>query len=717
MAIRKGRNKTRSQDLSKEALLTYIRTQPDRAASFRHILDELEADRTDRKQIKEILDQLVKDSKLVRHKGNRYEAPPELVLYRGRISLHPDGYGFVILEERVPGLTGDVFIPPPKTGSAMDGDRVAITVTSKRQAEGRVVRVEERARTTVVGQLRYDGRVYFVSPADAKLPEKILVAGNVSEHKEKMVEIELTRFPSDAHWPAGELISVLGFIDDPNVETTVIIKKYGLSLDFPKHVEEEVSKLSVQLEDSDLADREDFRDLEMITIDPATARDFDDTVDVQELEDGGFRLGVHIADVAHFVPAGSDTDKEARERGCSVYFPDRVVPMLPERLSNDLCSLNPDTDRLAMSVILAINADGEITGQTFHQSVIRSKRRMNYETVQKILDGDSASRKRYHRVVGTIETLERVAQALRQRRVKRGTIDFDRPEPELTYDPEGRVEGVVKAPRYFSHRMIEEFMIAANEAVAKRLEAHFKSTIFRVHAPPDPERVGELSDTLAALGLRFRPRKRTPAAFQKFLSSIEGRADKQMVSFLVLRSFRQAVYSIQNVGHFGLASKSYTHFTSPIRRYPDLVVHRLLKGYLSGRRRTGYTVSELETIASGSSARERIADQAERDLFDWKRMILLENHLGDALDAIIIAVLGKGVRVELVDYFIEGYIGVDDMVDDYYELDARSRTLVGRGTRRKYRLGQKIAVRVARVDKLLGRAYFLPVVAKGKQSD
>ena len=490
MAIRKGRNKTRSQDLSKEALLTYIRTQPDRAASFRHILDELEADRTDRKQIKEILDQLVKDSKLVRHKGNRYEAPPELVLYRGRISLHPDGYGFVILEERVPGLTGDVFIPPPKTGSAMDGDRVAITVTSKRQAEGRVVRVEERARTTVVGQLRYDGRVYFVSPADAKLPEKILVAGNVSEHKEKMVEIELTRFPSDAHWPAGELISVLGFIDDPNVETTVIIKKYGLSLDFPKHVEEEVSKLSVQLEDSDLADREDFRDLEMITIDPATARDFDDTVDVQELEDGGFRLGVHIADVAHFVPAGSDTDKEARERGCSVYFPDRVVPMLPERLSNDLCSLNPDTDRLAMSVILAINADGEITGQTFHQSVIRSKRRMNYETVQKILDGDSASRKRYHRVVGTIETLERVAQALRQRRVKRGTIDFDRPEPELTYDPEGRVEGVVKAPRYFSHRMIEEFMIAANEAVAKRLEAHFKSTIFRVHAPPDPERVG-----------------------------------------------------------------------------------------------------------------------------------------------------------------------------------------------------------------------------------
>ena len=714
MATRKGRNKTRSQDLSKETLLTYIRNQPDQSVSFRHILDELEAGRTDRKQIKEILDQLVKDSKLVRHKGNRYEAPPESVLYRGRISLHPDGYGFVILEERVPGLTRDVFIPPPKTGSAMDGDRVAITVTSKREAEGRVVRVEGRARTTVVGQLRYDGRVYFVSPADAKLPEKILVTGDMSEHKDKMVEIELTRFPSDAHWPAGELISVLGFIDDPDVETTVIVKKYGLSLEFPKDVEEEVSKLSVQLKDSDLADREDFRDLETITIDPATARDFDDAVDVQELEDGGFRLGVHIADVAHFVSAGSDTDREARERGCSVYFPDRVVPMLPEKLSNDICSLNPETDRLAMSVVLDVEADGKITGQTFHQSVIRSKQRMNYETVQKILDGDSASRKRYRRVVQTIETLEQVAQALRQRRVERGTIDFDLSEPELTYDQRGLVEGVVKAPRYFSHRMIEEFMIAANEAVAQLLESEVRRTIFRVHAAPDPERVGELSDTLAALGLRFRPRRLTPAAFQKFLSSIEGRADEQMVSFLVLRSFRQAVYSTENVGHFGLASKSYTHFTSPIRRYPDLVVHRLLKGYLSGHRRTGYTVPELETIASGSSARERIADQAERDLFDWKRMILLEDHLGDTLDAIIIAVLGKGVRVELTDYFIEGYIGVDDMADDYYELDARSRTLVGRGTRRKYKLGQKIAVRVARVDKLLGRAYFLPVLAKDK---
>ena len=599
----------------------------------------------------------------------------------------------------------------------MDGDRVAITVTSKREAEGRVVRVEGRARTTVVGQLRYDGRVYFVSPADAKLPDKILVTGDMSEHKDKMVEIELTRFPSDAHWPAGELISVLGFIDDPDVETAVIVKKYGLSLEFPKDVEEEVSRLSVQLKDSDLADREDFRDLETITIDPATARDFDDAVDVQEFEDGGFRLGVHIADVAHFVSAGSDTDREARERGCSVYFPDRAVPMLPEKLSNDICSLNPETDRLAMSVVLDVEADGEITGQTFHQSVIRSKQRMNYETVQKILDGDSASRKRYRRVVQTIETLEQVAQALRQRRVERGTIDFDLSEPELTYDQRGLVEGVVKAPRYFSHRMIEEFMIAANEAVAQLLESEVRRTIFRVHAAPDPERVGELSDTLATLGLRFRPRRLTPTAFQKFLSSIEGRADEQMVSFLVLRSFRQAAYSTENVGHFGLASKSYTHFTSPIRRYPDLVVHRLLKGYLSGHRHTGYTVPELETIASGSSARERIADQAERDLFDWKRMILLEDHLGDTLDAIIIAVLGKGVRVELTDYFIEGYIGVDDMVDDYYELDARSRTLVGRGTRRKYKLGQKIAVRVARVDKLLGRAYFLPVPAKDKQSD
>ena len=716
-AARKSPARLHSRDFSREVLLDYIRNQADRSAGFRRILDDFGADKTDRKQIKDILDQLVKEDKLTRHKGNRYEAPPALSLYRGRISLHADGYGFVMPEEKIPGISGDIFIPPSKTASSMDGDRVAVAITFLKKAEGRVVQVEERARTKVVGQLRYDGRVYFLSPADEKLPDKILIKGEVSEHKDKIIEIELTRFGSESVWPAGELVSVLGFIDDPDVETSIIIKKYGLRVEFPEAVEEEVSHLPLTLTDTDIAARDDFRDRKTITIDPATARDFDDAVDVGQLADGGFRLGIHIADVAHFVAPGSATDNDARERSCSVYFPDRVVPMLPERISNDICSLNPRTDRLTMSVVLDIGTDGAIRGQSFHESVIRSDARMDYETVQKILDGDRGLRTRHRRVVGTIELLETVARLLLERRTRQGTIGFDLPEPELTYNHEGGVEAVVKAEHYFSHRMIEEFMIAANEAVARLLETEMPATIFRIHERPDPAKVSELCETLASLGLRFRPRKLTPRAFQQFLSSIEGRPDERMISFLVLRSFKQAVYSTNNAGHFGLASASYTHFTSPIRRYPDLVVHRLLKACLSGRRRWGYSLVELDAMATTSSRRERVADQAERDLFDWKRMTLLEAHLGDTLDAIIVSVWGKGVRVELVDYFIEGLVSVDDMDDDYYDFDARSHMLIGRGTRRKYRLGQRIRVRVARVDKLLGRAYFLPVLAKANRSD
>jgi len=695
-----------------EDLLGYIRRQPDRAANLRHILDDFQADKTDRKQIKDMLDQLVGDGKLVRHRGNRYEAAPELRMFKGRISLHSDGYGFVTPEETVPGIDGDIFIPPPATGSALDRDIVEFVIVSRKSSEGRVVRVTERARTTIVGQLRFDGRTYFVSPADRKLPDRILVGGDVSEHKDKIVEVELTKFGSESTWPAGTIVGVLGFIDDPDVETIVIMRKYGLETAFPEEVESEAGRQPVELTEADLEGRTDFRDRDIITIDPATARDFDDAVDVEPLSGGGFRVGIHIADVAHFVAMGSATDKEARNRGCSVYFPDRVVPMLPEKLSNTICSLNPRTDRLAMSVVLEVDGEGRVQKESFHNSVIRSRERMNYEQVQEILDGEGSVRKRYHAIVGIIEELATAARLLQSRRRARGTIDFDLPEPELSYDESGKVAGVVKAERHFSHKLIEEFMIAANESVARMLENEMPQTLYRIHEPPDPQRVGELSETLGALGLRFDPKKITPLAFQRFLDSVVGRPDEQMISFVVLRSFRQAVYSTKNLGHFGLASGCYTHFTSPIRRYPDLVIHRLLKALLAGTRRSGYIPAELETIAQKSSAQERIADMAERDLFEWKRMVLLEEHIGDTLDAIITSVLGRGLRVELVDYFIEGYIGVDELTDDYYDFEPRSRTLIGRGTRRKYRLGQKIQVMVARIDKLIGRAYFMPVLAK-----
>ncbi len=702
--------------MTKEDVLEYIRKQDDRSAGFRQMIEDFDADGPARRQLKEILGELVRDRQLVRHRGNRFEAPRTLPLVHGRITIHPDGYGFVVLEESVPGISGDVFIPPHAVGSAMEGDRVAVAIVATERAEGRVARVLERARSTVVGQLRYDGRTYFLTPADRKLPEKILVTGEVSEHKDKIIEVELSNFGSPSLWPSGKLISVIGFIDDPDVETTVIMRKYGLEVEFPEEVEADAHAIPLEIDEDEIRTRTDFRDRETLTIDPATARDFDDAVDVVRLTDGGWELGVHIADVAHYVRPGSPTDREARQRGCSVYFPDRVVPMLPERLSNDICSLNPHTDRLAMSAIMTVDSEGRVVGSRFANSVIRSRERTDYGTVQKILDGDGAVRKRHHKIVGAVEILGKLARIMRERRWERGTIDLDLPEPELSYDESGEVVGIVKADRYASHRLIEEFMIAANEAVARHLEKEMPATIFRVHDAPDPERVGDLGDTLAALGLRFHPKQVTPRAFQQFLESIAGRPDEQMISFLVLRSFRQAVYSTINVGHFGLASRSYLHFTSPIRRYPDLVVHRILKARLTGSRQPGYVPGELESIARTSSARERIADMAERDLFDWKRMNLLEQHLGDTLEAVIIGVHRRGVRLELVDYFIEGDLAVDDMDDDFYEFDPQSRSLIGRGTRRRYRLGQTLKVRVARIDKLLGRAYFVPDTEQGKRT-
>jgi ribonuclease R len=708
-----GRRKQRrggsgARTVSQADLLAYLKQQPGQAAGFRQILDDHGAGNVERRQIRDLLDQLVREGKVERHRGHRYRALPGAARHNGRIQFHRDGFAFVTPGDAVPGVSGDVFVPPRSTGTAMDGDLVSFALVSREKAEGAVLEVLERARSRVVGQLRFDGRGWFLSPADDRLPDRILVLGDVSEHKDKVVEVELTRFPAQLGDPAGEIVSVIGFLDEPEIETEIIMRKYGLVAGFSAEIEEEAAGIPAGIDEGELARRTDFRNRTTITIDPATARDFDDAVDVERLPQGGFRIGVHIADVAHFVRRGAGVDREARQRGCSVYFPDRVVPMLPEKLSNDICSLNAGIDRLAMSVVLELDAAGRVTDQEFHQSVIHSRERMNYEAVQRILDGDGPARKRYHRIVGEIETLAEAARLLLDQRIRRGTIDFDLPEPEMRYDEQGVFSGIARASRYFSHRLVEAFMIAANEAVARLLERRLPATIFRVHEAPDGDRVTELADTLAGLGLRFQPKEPGPKAFQEFLASIEGRPDARMISYLVLRSFRQAVYSTRNKGHFGLASSSYTHFTSPIRRYPDLVVHRLLKARLAGAA-SDYARSDLEAIAAESSARERIAAQAERDLFEWKRMLLLEDRLGDTLDAIVIHVFPRGMRIELVDDFIEGTIAVEDLDDDYYHYSARARALVGRRTRRRYQLGQRLLVRVARIDKLLGRAIFLPV--------
>jgi ribonuclease R len=707
-ASRRGRG--RRSELSKDDLVKYIQKSADRGTNLQHILDDFDATPGARKQIKDILNQLVKEGKLAKHKGNRYEAPPRDRI-EGTILIHRDGYGFVIPKEKILGIQSDIYIPSALVSSAMNGDRVKAEITLRKpggRAEGRVVTVEKRAQSTVVGQLRFDGQVFFVAPADARMPEKILITNDVAEHKDKIVEVEITRFPSEARWPAGKVVSVIGFLDDPNVETNVIIKKFALPVAFPEEVEAEAAGVPDALTEKDFIGRDDFRKRNTITIDPRTARDFDDALDIEILPNGTFQLGVHIADVSHFVTPDTAMDAEARYRGTSVYFPDRVLPMLPEKISNHLCSLNPKTDRLAMSVMMHVSRTGDVLDYSFHKSVIHSKERMTYEDVQSILNGNRALETRYSDVAPHIRTLARLAEIIQKRRRQRGAIDFDLPEPMLTYNERGELAGIVKSERFFSHRIVEEFMILANEVVARHMEENEIPSLYRVHEEPDPMKVQDFAEIVSAFGLKFEPRKTEPAEFQKFISSIEGRPEERMLSYLMLRSFKQAKYSEENAGHFGLASDAYTHFTSPIRRYPDLVVHRILKASLARRTEPAVSHAQLEAIATESSERERLADQAERELFDWKKMLLMEQHLGDVFEAIIIGVWRDGFTIELIDYFVEGFVPAAEIPDDNYQLDSNQHALVGKRTGRRFRLGDRIPVQVVRVDKLLRRAFFVP---------
>ncbi|HEX5000641.1 MAG TPA: ribonuclease R [Terriglobia bacterium] len=709
----RGRGKRREPEIRKEDVLRAIQQMEGRSGRLSDLFDEFDTSPTSRRQIKNILVQLVQDGRLRQHKGGRFEAQASSV--EGTLMLHRDGYGFVVPSRKIDGIDSDIFIPAALTGSAMNGDKVQVEITYRKaggRAEGRIAAVTTRAHETVVGRLGFDGRTFFVAPADEKLPGRILIEDDVSEHKDKMVEVEITRFPSASHWPVGRIVAVIGFLDDPNVETQVILRKFALPLSFPPEVEAEAARLPDGITEADLAGRDDFRGRNTITIDPTTARDFDDAIDVDELPDGSFQLGVHIADVSHFVRPNSAMDTEARLRGTSVYFPDRVLPMLPERVSNHLCSLNPRADRLAMSVTIRIGRDGAVLDYTFHQSVIHSKERMTYDDVQKIIDGDAALSARYAAILPDIQRIGHLARILQRRRQATGTIDFDLPEPMLTYNDSGDVTGIAKSIRHFSHRIVEEFMVLTNEVVARHLEEREIPSLYRVHEAPSPAKVESFAEIVAAYGLKFQPKRLHPMAFQRFIASIEGRPEERMLSYLMLRSFKQAVYSADNIGHFGLASPSYTHFTSPIRRYPDLVVHRILRSDIARRSKASLPKAQLDAIASESSERERIAAQAERELFEWKKMLLMERRLGDTFEAIVIGVWKDGFNVELIDQFVEGFVSVAELPDGRYQFDASARALIARNGRRRFRLGDRIRVQVARVDKLLRRAYFTPVLEK-----
>jgi ribonuclease R len=826
--------------LSDSTILKHIARQPKRSAGFKQLVRELGLHGNTSGDLEAHLQKLVAAGELIQLNSDRYALPQTAAnkndknLIVGRLTMHRDGFGFVIpdasslsasLKSR---LAGDIFIPPHATGNAMHGDRVLVDITAIRpdgRGEGRIVRPVVRAHPTVVGIFHYGSRHNFVKPIDSKITMEIVIppgaeypdasaappspsaaatAGGTPARQKSadrvlgdeaarraqwddlesvVVDVELTDWPTPTQNPRGRVIEILGRQDDFGVDVEITIRKFHLPHHFPPATLEEAQNISAVIPAPELSHRRDFRALPIVTIDGETARDFDDAVTVRNLPGGNFELQVHIADVAQYVTPDSALDQEARLRGTSVYFPDRAVPMLPLELSTDICSLRPQVDRLVLSCVMRIDPRGEIVGYELCEGVIRSSERMTYTAVNVVIEGDTAARERYAALVPTFELMRDLALILNHKRQRRGSIDFDLPEPVIEFDEFGLMKSITRSERNIAHRLIEEFMLSANECVAQYLESKRIASLYRIHEKPDAKRVYDFEVIAATFGyslgvgplpihrVQFKSDRRvargtgkpartievpkevhiTPRMYQKLAAKIAGKPEERIVSYLMLRSLKQARYSEENLGHFALAATSYTHFTSPIRRYPDLIVHRILKQVLreSPERRDGdvpigvsgaldsgaaardsatevrasagatpwskrrepavhhealeplggpIKVAALQEIAEESSQSERRADDAERELMEWKKVKFMQDRVGEDFDGLITSVTKFGFFVELTDMFVEGLVPLNTLADDFYTYHESTRQIIGQRSRKTYGLGQRIRVLVDRID-------------------
>jgi ribonuclease R len=814
--------------LTDTAILRQIERQPHRSAGFKQLIREMGLRGSERQRLAERLQALVKGGRLIETSRDRYtlaeHAAARQNLIAGRLTMHRDGYGFVIPNaEQRSTINGDIFIPPAAIGSAMHGDQVLVELGRKKEdgrAEGHILRVLTRGHPTIVGTFHYGSRHNYVTPMDEKITQEVIILrgmewpaaahppakgrregrGTHQQIRDRVlgkevrrrewddleglvVDVEITDWPSPTENPRGRVLEILGYEDDFGVDVEIVIRKYHLPHRFPVEVLQEAQQFEPLIPSSELRHRHDYRALPIVTIDGETARDFDDAVTVRRMSNGNFELQVHIADVAHYVHEGSPIELEARLRGTSVYFPDRAVPMLPIELSTDLCSLRPQVERLVLSCVMEIDHQGEILGYTLNEGVIRSAERMTYTNVNLILEGDQALRQHYHQLVDVFELMRELAMVLNRKRARRGSIDFDLPEPVIEFDEHGLMKSITRSERNIANRIIEEFMLSANECVASYLENKRIASLYRIHEKPDPKRVYDF-ETIAAkfgysLGVGPLPVKRmqmraerrerygsgrkpqtlevpedihiTPRMYQKLTQKIAGKPEERILSFLMLRSLKQARYSEENEGHFALAAPAYTHFTSPIRRYPDLIVHRILKQVLRdspereehsvgigvggvahsetpspwskrqlGNKRSvilservphpsrlclggelrGPTPEDmLHEIAEESSQSERRADDAERELVEWKKVKFMEDRVGEEFDGLIVSVTKFGMFVELTDMFIEGLVPLDSLIDDRYVYHENTRQIIGQRSRKTYSLGDPIRVIVDRIDR------------------
>jgi ribonuclease R len=679
-------------------------------ATARELLRALKIPRDERIGFKRNLRNLVSDGSLIQIKGNRYGLPDRMDLVVGKLDGHPSGFGFVAPERPVEGLSRDIYVAEHNMKEAMHGDRVVVRIERYRddgRAEGNIVQVLERAATTVVGRYVVDpSGLSFVTPFDKRLTADIQIARDETREAEpgEMVTVEVTRWPTATRGPAGRIIEVLGDINDPGVDTEIILRKHNIPDAHSPESIAEAKRIGAAVKEKDIAGRTDFRDRTVVTIDGEHARDFDDAISIEKLKNGHYWLGVHIADVAHYVQEGGALDQEAYDRGTSVYFPERAVHMFPSELATGLCSLNPHVDRLVQSCLMEVSPRGEVVRYEMHDGVIRSDARMTYTAVNAILtDKVQETIDEYRRLVPMFELMRELFEILNARRHRRGSVDFDLPEAQVVLNEAGFIEDIVASERNVAHRLIEEFMLLANETVAGALESKGMPALYRIHEPPDPLKVLQFEEFIGAFGYSLGAPEGTvrPKHFQKLVEKIKGVPAERPIAFLMLRTMQKARYDPMNVGHFGLAAETYTHFTSPIRRYPDLVVHRLLRELRTtkvGDERKAELHEDLPEVGRHTSEMERRASEAEREILQWKKVRFMADKVGDVFDGYITGVAPFGMFVELVEHYVEGLIHVSTMADDYYRYREQAHSLFGENTKKTYRLGDRVRVQIIRVD-------------------
>jgi ribonuclease R len=686
--------------LNKETVFDFFKGKA-KPLSFKEIIQLMALSRPEARSLKRVLRELVREGEIVLTRKGLYGPAEEMNLITGHFEAHRDGYGFVISEK--PGER-DLFIPPRGTFGAMNGDRVIIRVEDWKRREGRVIRILERTFTRIVGKIEITKTATFIRPKNKSVPFDLYV-GPEDRGKAKNgdnVIAEIIAYPTDKRPPSARVVKVIEKPEDPKAEIELIIDEFNLPRRFPKTVTDATKLLyEKSLLQKDVQRRKDLRELPTVTIDGERAKDFDDAVSIIRT-DHGYRLWVHIADVGFYVPWDTPIDIEARKRGTSVYLPDRVIPMLPKELSEDLCSLRPKTDKLAFTVEMDFDKYGHRLDAKFYPSIIRSDERMTYTSVKKVLvDKDPDESEKYAYLLKDFELMGELCDILRSGRLERGSLDFDLPEPDVILDLQGNPEAILKAERNFAHMIIEEFMISANEAVAEHLEKLRVPNLYRIHEEPDPMKLEDILKVLKTLGKLTRKTLK-PKDFSDILKSIKGAAEEEIINYIVLRSLKQARYSAINVGHFGLASESYSHFTSPIRRYPDLVVHRILREILTQKlisdRRRKELESMLPDIAFSSSRTERSADEAEKVVIRAMRVWFMKDKVGDEFAGKIVGVSTYGLRVRLNDFYVEGFLNLSSLTDDYYQYNDKTMRLSGRHTNRSFRLGQELRLRVDRVD-------------------